>query len=132
MAFETVATPTGVQPKTRSATMKKIEAIIRPEKLDEVRKAIEAVGYPGITLTEAEGHGKQKGVTQQWRGETYRVEFLPKIKLEIVVAESDADQVLKAITTAARTGSVGDGKIFVSDVRDVVRIRTGERGEQAL
>ncbi len=132
MAFETVATPTGVQPKTRSATMKKIEAIIRPEKLDEVRKAIEAVGYPGITLTEAEGHGKQKGVTQQWRGETYRVEFLPKIKLEIVVAESDADQVLKAITTAARTGSVGDGKIFISDVRDVVRIRTGERGEQAL
>jgi len=132
MAFETVATPTGVQPKTRSATMKKIEAIIRPEKLDEVRKAIEAVGYPGITITEAEGHGKQKGVTQQWRGETYRVEFLPKVKLEIVVAESDAEQMMKAITTAARTGSVGDGKIFVSDVRDVVRIRTGERGEQAL
>ena len=132
MAYETVATPTGAQPKTRSATMKKIEAIIRPEKLDEVRKAIEAVGYPGITITEAEGHGKQKGVIQQWRGETYRVEFLPKVKLEIVVAESDAEQMLKAITNAARTGSVGDGKIFVSEVRDVVRIRTGERGEQAL
>ena len=112
--------------------MKKIEAIIRPEKLDEVRKAIEAVGYPGMTITEAEGHGKQKGITQQWRGETYRVEFLPKVKLEIVVADSDVEEMIQAITKAARTGGVGDGKIFVSDVRDVIRIRTGERGEGAI
>ena len=112
--------------------MKKIEVILRPEKLGEVRKAIETVGYPGITITEAEGHGKQKGVVQQWRGETYRVEFLPKVKLEIVVADSDLEQTLQAIQKAAKTGAVGDGKIFVSDIRDVVRIRTGERGESAI
>ncbi len=112
--------------------MKKIEAIIRPEKLDEVRKAIEAVGYPGITITEAEGHGKQKGVIQQWRGESYRVEFLPKVKLELVVGDSDVEQIIKAIISSAKTGAVGDGKIFVSDVRDVIKIRTGERGESAI
>ena len=112
--------------------MKKIEAIIRPEKLDEVRKAIEDVGYPGITITEAQGHGKQKGVVQQWRGETYRVEFLPKVKLELVVADADAERITKAIIQSAKTGSVGDGKIFVSDVREVIKIRTGERGEEAL
>ena len=112
--------------------MKKIEAIIRPEKLEEVRKAIEAVGYPGITITEAEGHGKQKGVTQQWRGETYRVEFQPKVKLELIVADSDAEQIIQAVIKAAKTGAVGDGKIFVSDVKDAIKIRTGERGQGAL
>ena len=112
--------------------MKKIEAIVRPEKLDDVRKAIEAVGYPGITITEAEGHGKQKGLVQQWRGETYRVEFLPKVKIELVVSDSDAERIIQAIIKAAKTGGVGDGKIFFSDVRDVVRIRTGERGEGAI
>lgn len=112
--------------------MKRIEAVIRPEKLDEVRKAIEAVGYPGITITEAEGHGKQKGITQQWRGESYRVDFLPKVKLEIVASDADAERIIQAISKAAKTGSVGDGKIFVSDVREAVRIRTGERGEGAL
>ena len=112
--------------------MKKIEAIVRPEKLEEVRKAIEAVGYPGLTITEAEGHGKQKGVVQQWRGETYRVEFLPKVKLEIVVGDGDVDRIVQAIIKAAKTGAVGDGKIFVTDVRDVIKIRTGERGEAAL
>ena len=112
--------------------MKKIEAIIRPEKLDEVRKAIEAVGYPGLTITEAEGHGKQKGVVQQWRGETYRVEFLPKVKLELVVGDADVDRIVQAIIKAAKTGNVGDGKIFVSEVRDAIKIRTGERGEGAL
>jgi len=117
---------------TRSATMKKIEAIIRPEKVDDVRKAIEAVGYPGLTITEAEGHGKQKGVTQQWRGETYRVEFLPKVKLELVVGDADVEKIVKAIISAAKTGAVGDGKIFVSDIRDAIKIRTGERGESAL
>ena len=112
--------------------MKKIEAIIRPEKVEEVRKAIEAVGYPGVTITEAQGHGKQKGVVQQWRGETYRVEFLPKVKLEIVASDADADKIVQAIIKSAKTGSVGDGKIFVSDVRDAIKIRTGERGESAL
>lgn len=112
--------------------MKKIEAIVRPEKVDEVRKAIEAVGYPGITITEAEGHGKQKGVEMQWRGETYRVDLLAKVKLEIVAADSDAERIIQAIIKSAKTGSVGDGKIFVSDIRDAIRIRTGERGEGAL
>jgi len=115
--------------------MKKIEAIIRPEKLDEVCQAIETAGYPGITITEAEGHGKQKGVTQQWRGESYRVAFLPKVKLELVVGDGDVDRLIQAIIKAAKSnsaGAVGDGKIFVSDVREVVRIRTGERGEGAI
>ena len=131
---QALAEDTTREAKTRSATMRKIEAIIRPEKIDDVRKAIEAVGYPGITITEAEGHGKQKGVVQQWRGETYRVDFLPKVKLEIVVSESDSERIIQAILKTARTngGVVGDGKIFVSDVRDVVRIRTGERGESAI
>ena len=129
---ETFAESTISPTRAGSATMRKIEAIIRPEKLDEVRKAIEAVGYPGITITEAEGHGRQKGGVQQWRGETYRVDFLPKVKLEIVVADSDADRIIQAIIKAAKTGSVGDGKIFVSDVRDVIKIRTGERGDPAL
>ena len=129
---QAVAQETGWEAKNRSATMKKIEAIIRPEKVDEVRKAIEAVGYPGITITEAQGHGKQKGVVQQWRGESYRVEFLPKVKLELVVGDSDVDRIVQAVIKSAKTGAVGDGKIFVSDVRDVIKIRTGERGESAL
>ena len=124
--------PVAPPANTRTATMKKIEAIIRPEKLDEVRKAIEAVGYPGLTITEAEGHGKQKGVVQQWRGETYRVEFLPKVKLELVVGDADVDRIVQAIIKSAKTGNVGDGKIFVSEVRDAIKIRTGERGEGAL
>jgi nitrogen regulatory protein P-II 1 len=129
---QTYAAPAEPQSKTRSSTMKKIEAIIRPEKVDEVRKAIEAVGYPGITMTEAEGHGKQKGVVQQWRGETYRVEFLPKVKLELVVGDADVEKIVQAIIKSAKTGSVGDGKIFVSDIKDAIKIRTGERGEVAL
>ncbi len=115
--------------------MKKIEAIVRPEKIGEVCAAIESAGYPGITITEAEGHGKQKGITQQWRGETYRVTFLPKAKLEMVVNDGDVERLITAITKAAKTnaqGAVGDGKIFISDVREVVRIRTGERGQGAI
>ena len=130
--LETAIQQPSSQVKARVGTMKKIEAVIRPEKLDEVRKAIEAVGYPGVTITEAEGHGKQKGVTQQWRGETYRVDFLPKVKLEIIVGDADVERIIQAIIKAAKTGAVGDGKIFLSDVRDVVRIRTGERGEGAI
>jgi nitrogen regulatory protein P-II 1 len=112
--------------------MRKIEAIIRPEKLGDVRGALEKAGYPGLMLTEIEGHGKQKGVTQQWRGEEYRVDLLPKVKLELVVADKDVDRIVQTITTAAKTGSVGDGKIFISEVKEVVRIRTGEKGEAAL
>jgi nitrogen regulatory protein P-II 1 len=112
--------------------MKKIEAIVRPEKLDDVRKALEKAGYPGMTITEVEGHGKQKGVTRQWRGESYKVDLLPKAKIEIVVSDKDADRTIGAITSAAKTGSVGDGKIFISDVDQVVRIRTGDKGDDAL
>lgn len=112
--------------------MKKIEAIIRPEKLDEVRKVLEKHGYPGIMITEIEGHGKQKGLVQQWRGAKYKIELLPKIKLEIVTTDKDADKIIQAITSTAKTGSVGDGKIFIYDVNEAVRIRTGEKGESAL
>lgn len=112
--------------------MKKIEAIIRPEKVTEVRQALEKVGFPGLNISEVEGHGKQKGVVQQWRGDTYRVELLPKVKLEIVVADRDVHKITRAIQEASKTGSVGDGKIFVSSVEEVIRIRTGESGEAAL
>lgn len=112
--------------------MKKIEAIVRPEKLQDVKKALEKSGYPGITITEIEGHGKQKGITQQWRGETYRVDLIPKVKVEIVASDADTENILQALQSAAYTGQVGDGKIFVYDVREVVRIRTRERGEKAL
>ncbi len=112
--------------------MKKIEAIVRPEKVDEVRRALEKVGFPGLNISEVEGHGKQKGVVQQWRGEQYRVELLPKVKLEIVVSDKDVSKIVRAIQEAAKTGSVGDGKIFVSTVEEVIRIRTGEMSEAAL
>lgn len=112
--------------------MKKIEAIIRPEKVDEVRRAMEKVGFPGLNLSEVEGHGKQKGVVQQWRGEQYRVELLPKARLEVVVSDRDAAKIVRAIQETSKTGSVGDGKIFVSTVEEVIRIRTGETGEAAL
>jgi nitrogen regulatory protein P-II 1 len=112
--------------------MKKIEAIIRPEKLDDVRKALETAGYPGITITEIEGHGKQKGITQQWRGEVYKMDLLPKTKIEIVALDGDQNKIVSAIQKVAGTGSVGDGKIFVSRIEDAIRIRTGENGERAL
>lgn len=112
--------------------MKKIEAIVRPEKLEGVRKALEGAGYPGIMITEIEGHGRQKGVAQQWRGEQYRMDLLSKVKIEIVVPDKDADKLVKVIVAAAATGQVGDGKIFVYDVGQAVRIRTGESGEAAL
>lgn len=112
--------------------MKKIEAIIRPEKLEVVKNALEEAGYPGITITEIEGHGKQKGSVQQWRGEKYKLEFLPKVKVEIVCVNQDLEKLLSAVQHAAFTGAVGDGKVFVSDVTEVLRIRTKERGEKAL
>lgn len=112
--------------------MKKIEAIIRPEKLEDVRSALETSGYPGITITEVVGHGLQKGVVQQWRGEEYRVDILPKIKVEIVAGDEEAETIIDAIVKSAFTGGVGDGKIFVYDVAQAVRIRTRERGHRAL
>ena len=112
--------------------MKKIEAIIRPEKLDDVRLALERSGYPGITITEVEGHGLQKGVVQQWRGEEYRVDILPKVKVEIVAGDEEVETIIQSILESAYTGGVGDGKLFVYDVHEVVRIRTRERGQRAL
>ena len=112
--------------------MKKIEAIIRPEKLESVRQALEEVDSPGLMITEIEGHGKQKGLTQQWRGREYKVELLPKVKIEIVVKDQDVERITKAISEAAKTGKIGDGKIFVYPVENVLRIRTGEKGEAAL
>ena|SRR3989338_5036146 len=112
--------------------MKKIEAIIRPEKLDTVRQALVLSGYPGITITETEGHGKQKGAVQHWRGEPYKLEFLPKVKIEIVCTDSEEKKIVKVLLKAAFTGGVGDGKIFVYEVARAVRIRTRERGAKAL
>ena len=113
-------------------SVKKIEAIIKPFKLDEVKEALHDVGVSGITVTEAKGFGRQKGHTELYRGAEYVVDFLPKVKLEIVVPDDLSDRVVEAITNAAETGRIGDGKIFVSPIESVVRIRTGERDESAL
>ena len=112
--------------------MKRIEAIIRPEKVTAVRQALEKVGFPGLNVCEVQGHGKQKGVVQQWRGDKYRVEMLPKMRLEVVVSDRDVKKIVQAIQDTSKTGAVGDGKIFVSTVDEVIRIRTGETGEAAL
>lgn len=112
--------------------MKKIEAIIKPFKLDEVREALSEVGVTGLTVTEVKGFGRQKGHTELYRGAEYVVDFLPKIKVEVVVSASILDTVLEAIVKAARTGKIGDGKIFISSVERVVRIRTGETDEAAI
>ena len=112
--------------------MKKIEAIIKPFKLDEVREALSDIGVTGLTVTEVKGFGRQKGHTELYRGAEYVVDFLPKIKVELVIADTLLDRAMEAIITAARTGKIGDGKIFVSDMEQVVRIRTGESGEAAI
>jgi nitrogen regulatory protein P-II 1 len=113
-------------------TMKKIEAVIKPFKLDEVREALSEVGITGLTVAEVKGFGRQKGHTELYRGAEYVVDFLPKVKIEIVVQEALLDRAIEAIIKAARTGKIGDGKIFVSSVEQVVRIRTGETGEDAV
>jgi len=112
--------------------MQKIEAIIRPDKLQVVKAALEELAHGGMTLTEVRGHGVQRGITEQWRGRTFAVEYLSKIKLEMVVNDGDVDAVLTRIVEAARTGEVGDGKIFVTPVARAIRIRTGETDEEAL
>ena len=112
--------------------MKKIEAIIRQEKLDAVKTALEASGYFGITVSEVSGRGRQGGLTLQWRVGEYKVDLLPKIKVEVVVLDEDAARILNVITTAARTGEMGDGKLFVLPVENAVRVRTGEEGDNAI
>ncbi|AAZ96761.1 MAG: P-II family nitrogen regulator [Thiobacillus sp.] len=112
--------------------MKKIEAIIKPFKLDEVREALSEIGVTGLTVTEVKGFGRQKGHTELYRGAEYVVDFLPKVKLEVVVADNLVERVTEAVVNAARTGKIGDGKIFVTAVEQVVRIRTGESGEAAV
>lgn len=112
--------------------MKKIEAIIKPFKLDEVKDALHEVGIRGITVIEAKGFGRQKGHTELYRGAEYVVDFLPKVKLEVVIEDHQLDRAVEAIQQAAHTGRIGDGKIFVSAVDDVIRIRTGERGAEAV
>jgi nitrogen regulatory protein P-II 1 len=112
--------------------MKKIEAIIKPFKLDEVREALSEIGVSGLTVTEVKGFGRQKGHTELYRGAEYVVDFLPKVKIEIVVSDDAAETAIDAIVKAARTGKIGDGKIFVTTVEQVVRIRTGETGESAV
>ena len=112
--------------------MKKIEAVIKPFKLDEVRDALGEVGVEGMTVSEVKGFGRQKGHTEIYRGSEYTVDFLPKIKLEVVVADENADASIGAITKAANTGKIGDGKIFVSDLEGAIRIRTEEKGDEAL
>ena len=112
--------------------MKKIEAIIRPFKLDEVKEALIEEGIHGLTISEVRGYGRQKGHTETYRGSEYQIEFIPKIKIEVVVNDVLLDKVVDAILRTAKTGQVGDGKIFISDIQDVIRIRTEESGKEAL
>jgi len=112
--------------------MKKIEAVIRIEKLEEITDALEKLGYPGMMVTRIEGHGRQKGLVEQFRGREFKVNFLPKIKIEVVAKDSEVDKIVNTISIIAKTGAIGDGKIFVYPVENVLRIRTGEKGEAAL
>ncbi|MBI4619263.1 MAG: P-II family nitrogen regulator [Desulfobacterales bacterium] len=112
--------------------MKKIEAIIKPFKLDDVKKALHEIGVQGMTVTEVKGFGRQKGHTEIYRGSEYKIDFVPKIKVEVVVSSGIAEKAMEVIASAARTGKIGDGKIFILSVEEVIRIRTGERGEEAI
>ena len=118
--------------RRRRSQMKKIEAIIKPFKLDEVKEALQEVGLQGITVTEAKGFGRQKGHTELYRGAEYVVDFLPKVKVELVLSDEMVDKALEAIQSAAKTGRIGDGKIFISNVEEAIRIRTGETGGDAI
>ena len=112
--------------------MKKIEAIIKPFKLDEIKEELQEIGIQGLTVTEAKGYGRQKGHTELYRGAEYVIDFLPKVKIEVVVADDMASRVVETIRSVAHTGRIGDGKIFVTHVEEAVRVRTGETGDQAL
>jgi len=126
------ANGSGAAGPVRSGSMKKIEAVIKPFKLDEVKEALQALGIQGMTVLEAKGYGRQKGHTELYRGAEYVVDFLPKIKIEVVVSDDLLGPALEAIQAAARTGRIGDGKIFISEITEVVRIRTGETGAAAI
>ena len=112
--------------------MKKIEAVIQPFKLEEVKEALKGIGVDGMTITEVRGHGRQKGHKEVYRGQEYTVDLLPKVKVEMIVASSRADEVIRTVVAAARTGNIGDGKIFIYDVAEAIRIRNDDRGETAL
>ena len=112
--------------------MKKVEAVIKPFKLDEVKDALQEIGVGGMTVTEARGYGRQKGHTELYRGAEYVIDFLPKVRLEVIIPDDMLDRVVETLIAAARSGRIGDGKIFVTDIEDVIRIRTGERGPQAI
>ncbi|MCI4644541.1 MAG: P-II family nitrogen regulator [Hyphomonadaceae bacterium] len=112
--------------------MKKLEAIVKPFKLDDVKEALHSIGLQGMTVVEAKGFGRQRGHTELYRGAEYVVDFLPKLKIELIIPDADVEKAVEAISKAAQTGKIGDGKIFISDMTDAVRIRTGERGDLAL
>ena len=112
--------------------MKRIEAIVRPEKLEDIVEKLETMGHSGITVTQVEGHGRQKGIVEQFRGKEYKLLFIPKVKIEAVVKDELVEKLIDAIVTTAFTGNVGDGKIFISEVKDAVRVRTKDRGESAV
>ena len=112
--------------------MKRIESIIRPEKLDAVVEVLESLGHSGMNITEVKGHGRQKGMKEIFRGREYEIRFIPKVKIEVVIHDDMVEKALESIIKAARTGQIGDGKIFISDVLEAVRVRTGERGEEAV
>jgi len=112
--------------------MKKLEAIVQPFKMEEVKEALKAIGIDGMTITEVRGHGRQKGHKEVYRGQEYNVDLLPKVKFELVVADARVEEVITALTASARTGKIGDGKIFVYEVAEAIRIRNGDRGESAL
>ncbi len=112
--------------------MKKIEAIIRPEKFDRIKEALSVLGYPGMTVTKVNGHGNQKGIRETWRGKSFRIDLLSKIKIEITVRDTDVENIVNAIVDKSQTGNIGDGKIFISHIENVYRIRTNESGEVAV
>lgn len=112
--------------------MKKITAIVREDRFAMVKDALSDIGYPGMTVTEVKGHGNQKGITEQWRGRTYKTDLIKKIQMELVVTDKDVEKILQCIVKEAKTGNIGDGKIFVSPMENVIRIRTGEKGEKAI
>ena len=112
--------------------MKKIIAIVREDRFSMVKDALSDIGYPGMTVTEVKGHGNQKGITEQWRGRTYKTDLIRKMQMEVVVADKDVEKIVQCIVKEAKTGNIGDGKIFINSILDVVRIRTGERGEKAV
>ena len=120
------------QPRGSKYIMKKVEAIIQPHKLEDVKEALKQIGVDGITISEVRGHGRQKGHTEVYRGQEYQVDFLPKVKIEVVAADERLDDLIDCLGKSARSGKIGDGKIFIFDVQDAIRIRNGDRGETAL